>query len=94
MVYVGSADHDIYAVDAATGALVWTYVTRGPVLTSPAVANGVVFVSSEGGRLYALDASSGGRKWSYYFTRLESSPAVADGMVYVGSYDLEAFGLR
>jgi len=76
------------------------------VASSPAVANGVVFVGSYDGKLYAYDASgstdcSGTPKtcspvWTATTgARILSSPAVADGMVYVGSsdYNFYAFGL-
>ena len=63
--------------------------------SSPAVANGVVYVGSfnEDGPqpLYALNAKTGALLWSYLLG-LEnvSSPAVANGVVYVGS----TFGQR
>jgi outer membrane protein assembly factor BamB len=66
------------------------------VISSPAVANGVVYISSNDGNLYALDASTGQRPWSYGTTSaFYSSPAVANGEVYIGSYSssVYAFGL-
>ncbi len=47
LVYVGSNDHNVYALNTTTGAKVWNYTTGGHVLSSPAVVNGVVFVGSE-----------------------------------------------
>ena len=35
----------IYALDAETGAKLWSFATGSPVLSSPAVANGVVYVA-------------------------------------------------
>ena len=46
VVYVGSGDGNVYALNAKTGALLWSYNT-GDVCSSPAVANGVVYVGSE-----------------------------------------------
>ena len=68
------------------------------MFSSPAVANGVVYVGSLDNNVYALNASTGAKLWSYttggpiYY----SSPAVANGMVYVGSLDgkVYAFGLK
>ncbi len=63
--------------------------------SSPAVANGMVYVGSEqDDKLYALDASTGAVVWSVATGfSIESSPAVANGIVYVGSEDdsLHAF---
>jgi outer membrane protein assembly factor BamB len=61
VVYIGSHDGNVYALDAASGNKIWNYPTSGMVLSSPAVANGVVYVG--GGNvvyalgIYALNAS-------------------------------------
>lgn len=66
MVYVGSADHRLYAFDAGGNtdcsssnvcSPVWTALTGGAVSSSPAVANGVVYVGSGDHKLYGFDAS-------------------------------------
>ena len=56
--------------------------------SSPAVANGVVYVGSVDGKLYAYHATTGALLWSATTgSYINSSPAVANGMVYVGSAD-------
>ena len=64
-VYVGSDDTKVYALEAATGALKWSYNTGDRVDSSPAMVNGVVYVGSGDGKLYALDATTGALRWSY-----------------------------
>jgi hypothetical protein len=61
----------------------WSYTTGGPIWgSSPAVANGVVYVGSENRNLYALDEMTGVKKWSYKTGgNIISSPAVANGVV-------------
>ncbi|TMC92339.1 MAG: hypothetical protein E6J22_09625 [Chloroflexi bacterium] len=96
VVYVGSHDHRLYAVDATTGDEYWNYATRGRVDSSPAVADGVVYVGSHDHTLYALSAQAGEKLWSYTTGgSIISSPTVADGAVFVGSNDhnLYAFNL-
>jgi glucose dehydrogenase len=44
--------------------LKWSYTTGGKVYSSPAVANGVVYVGSIDGNVYALNASTGALLWS------------------------------
>jgi outer membrane protein assembly factor BamB len=56
VVYVGSWDYNIYALNARTGALLWKYTTGNQVNSSPAVANGVVYVGSSDYNVYALNA--------------------------------------
>jgi len=60
VVYVGSGDDNVYALNADTGAKLWSYTTGGGVYdSSPAVANGVVYVGSDDKNLYALNAKNG-----------------------------------
>jgi outer membrane protein assembly factor BamB len=95
VVYIGTFEN-VYALNASTGAKLWSYAS-GDVESSPAVANGVVYVASAGGILYALNAKTGAKLWSYTTgNNLFSSPAVANGVVYVGwlGKKVYAFGLK
>lgn len=86
VVYVGSYDHNVYAVNALTGVLVWTFssVSSAAFISSPAVANGVVYTADQS-NFYALDATSGVQLFSYATTvTTQSSPSVADGVVRLG----------
>jgi outer membrane protein assembly factor BamB len=61
VVYIGSGDGNVYALNASTGAKLWSYTTGNIVSSSPAVAHGVVYVGSHDGHVYALNASTGAR---------------------------------
>jgi len=63
------------------------------VWSSPAVADGKVFVGSYDGKVYCLNASDGALIWNYTTGDVFSSPAVVDGKVYVGSYDGKVYCL-
>ena len=65
VVYFGSGDGNIYALNASTGAKLWSYTTGNPVDSSPAVANGVVYIGSDDGNVYALNASTGAKLWNF-----------------------------
>ena len=54
MVYIGSADHNVYALHAKTGHKPWRYTTGEEVDSSPAVANGVVYVGAADANVYAF----------------------------------------
>jgi outer membrane protein assembly factor BamB len=62
-VYVGSGDGNIYALDAASGALRWKLHTGNVVHASPAIANGTVYVGSWDSYFYTIDAKSGQERW-------------------------------
>jgi outer membrane protein assembly factor BamB len=108
IVYVGSADGNVYALNASAvsmskkARLIWNYTTGGWVESSPAVAGGIVYVGSADGNVYALKASavSMSKKarliWNYTTGGwVESSPAVAaNGIVYVGSDDGYVYALN
>ncbi len=88
MVFVGSIDHKVYALDQHTGAHIWNYTTGGLVESSPTVADGRVYVGSADNRVYCLDAYTGAHIWNYTTGYdVFSSPAVDGSRVYVGSYD-------
>jgi len=42
-------------VDAVTGEKLWDILTGGEITSSPAVANGTVYISSHDGNLYAIE---------------------------------------
>jgi eukaryotic-like serine/threonine-protein kinase len=65
VVYFGSGDHNVYAVDAHTGKLRWKFATNGRVNSSPAVSDERVYVGSYDGSFYALDAASGRLAWKF-----------------------------
>jgi uncharacterized repeat protein (TIGR01451 family) len=94
VVYIGSADGNVYALNASTGAQLWTYATGSAVSPSPAVANGVVYIDNDNGNLYALNASTGAKLWSFVVTRGRpeiSSPTIVDGVLYIRAGDQSTF---
>ena len=96
VVYIGSDDNNVYALNASTGAKLWSYTTDGEVNSSPAVANGVVYVGSDDGNVHALNAHTGAKLWSYAIGGQVnwSSAAVANGVVYIGSEDSNVYALN
>lgn len=95
VVYVGSDDHNVYALNATNGVELWAYATGSDVRSSPAVVGGVVYVGSFDDNVYALDASNGVKLWNYSTGGcVYSSPAVANGVVYVGSEDGYLYALN
>jgi outer membrane protein assembly factor BamB len=85
--YIGNTDGNVYAVASDTGQEVWRAATGGPVISSPAVVEDVVYVGSFGA-LSALNATSGASLWQVPTgAAVDSSPTVARGVVYFGSSD-------
>ena len=83
-----------FAVDIATGKERWRLQTEGKILSSPAVADGLVYIGSTDHNLYAVDATSGQVKWKFAAgNEVRTSPAVQNGIVYFGSEDKNVYAL-
>jgi len=94
VVYFGSRDKHLYAVDTKTGEEKWKFKTGSSIWSSPAVSDGVVYFGSSDSYLYALDAKTGEENWKFKTGGgVSSSPAVVDGVVYFGSGDKHLYAL-
>jgi outer membrane protein assembly factor BamB len=98
LVFIADDYGRVYGIDAVTGTRKWTAPIGYDVRSSPAVANGVLYIGTgvDYWQVDALNTSTGAVIWSHATSgELDSSPAVSNGMVYAGSYDqyVYAFGL-
>jgi outer membrane protein assembly factor BamB len=89
------AQHSGYSTSTApsTNQTQWSFTTGNVVYSSPAVADGKVYVGSEDDKVYCLNAATGTLIWSYKTGSDVRSPAVAGGRVYVGSWDDKVYCL-
>jgi outer membrane protein assembly factor BamB len=96
ILYFGSSDGNLYALDAETGVLKWTFKTNGIIHTSPAIYQGKVYFGSWDTYLYAIDAQTGKEKWKFktkdqpgvhLLEGIQASPVIADSVVYFGARD-------
>ena len=88
-VFIGSIDEGVNAIDAKTGALLWTAPYQGEVWGAPMLANGVVYVGTDQ-QLVAYNAATGAMVYESQISAGNasmSSPAVVDGRIYMGSGD-------
>ena len=84
VVYVGTANI-MNALDARTGALLWSYGTDGILWGSPLVDDGAVYFGPFNRHVYAVDARAGTLLWRYAAEHDVSAMAVADGMIYAST---------
>jgi outer membrane protein assembly factor BamB len=72
--------------DITTTGVVWSYPLVRHTMTTPAVANGLVFATDCGQVLHCVDASTGNGCWAHQMEgEMWASPLVADDKVYVGT---------
>jgi outer membrane protein assembly factor BamB len=95
--YFGSWDRKLYALDAETHRVKWTFATGDQIKDSPAYSKGTIYFGSYDGKVYALDAKTGKERWAASgVANFYASPAVAYGRVYIGNTDgrVYAFGAK
>ena len=61
VLYVGSLDEKVYAINAENGDLVWRqpFETKSPVRSAPVMAADALIVFDRDGNVYAIDPSDG-----------------------------------
>jgi outer membrane protein assembly factor BamB len=95
LLYFGSWDKKMYAVDVDTHKVVWSFTTGDEVKSGPAYQNGTLYFASYDNQLYAVDARTGKLRWSASGTaNFYATPALAYGRVFIGNTDgrVYAFG--
>jgi outer membrane protein assembly factor BamB/tRNA A-37 threonylcarbamoyl transferase component Bud32 len=88
VIYVGSYDNNLYALDASDGSFIWKFPTEGGIASTPFVHKDMVIIGSEDGRLYAISRQLGDQIWTCP-TRgcIRSSAQVEYGHCFFGSDD-------
>lgn len=88
VIYAGTYDNNLYAINAANGEFMWKYTTDGGIATKPAVYEGNIYIGSEDNRLHAVSTRSGKVLWTYFTEGpIRSSPRIAEGHIFFGSDD-------
>lgn len=106
-VYVGTADGDVVAVDAASGAELWrSDAPDYAIERAPAAGGGAIFAGSWDQNAYAFDAATGDVRWSgpsagsdregfvaWYYSPADCPPAFVGGNVFFAdrAYQLTVF---
>jgi outer membrane protein assembly factor BamB len=97
LVFFGSWDKKVYAVDIQTHQIVWSYLTGNIITSSPTVANGNVYIGSEDQYLYGFVAATGQPLTGFPVKTngpIFSTPAVAGNNVYVESWDYNLYAFN
>lgn len=101
IVYFGSGDGSVYAVNRVTGQLVWKFVTGDVVHSTPSIAGDNLYIGSFDGFVYCLNKRSGRLIWKFksvgqeYFPKgeMNGSPLAAGNNVYIGGRDYNFYAL-
>ncbi len=94
-VFVGSYDHNLYALDAGDGALLWKFPTEGGVVTRPVAMKHLILFGSEDHAVYAVHRDTGRVEWTYITQGpVRGSPALAEDILLIGSDDGHLYALH
>ncbi|MFH0902012.1 MAG: PQQ-binding-like beta-propeller repeat protein, partial [Pseudomonadota bacterium] len=98
LLFVGSSDGRLLAIDAADGSLRWTHTeldaVRGPPAYVHSDAGPLLVMASRYGMIRGLDAQTGKERWHWKTgDRITGSPSVAGRLAFVGSYDRNLYAL-
>jgi outer membrane protein assembly factor BamB len=87
VVYVGSFDEYLYALDLASGKEKWKY-KAGPIKASPAMHGGMVYVGNVDGMFHCVDAAKGEKRWTFETDgEITSGANFAGDLILFGSHD-------
>jgi outer membrane protein assembly factor BamB len=86
-VYVGSLDHNVYALKAQDGSLLWQYTAGGAIASTLTPGDGALFFSAFDG-VYALEADTGALRWHFASkVWFWATPLLSEGKLFVGARD-------
>ena len=87
ILYIGSTDGKLYALDAKRWGIKWVFDAGDAIRYSAAVLGDRVYFSARNNKVYALDAKTGEKLWEFKSKNwMDAPPIVADNKVYVGAF--------
>ena len=93
--YTVSRSGTVVALDARNGEVVWTSQVGGYGYTTPAIADGLVFVGGFDGKLRALRATSGREVWQTQGNgRILGAPVVVGNLVFFSVLEKRTYAAR
>ncbi len=95
VVVFGSADHNIYGLDARTGKERWRVTAGEPVLGAVTIEKGVAYIGASDSTFRAIHIKSGKVLWSYAGIKgyVETKPLIEGNKVIFGAWDNTLYAL-
>jgi serine/threonine-protein kinase len=86
VIYVGSRDHHLYALDTRARRELWRYRADGPLRSTPSLHGDTVFIGDDNGMFHAVQSAGGQGRWRIpLYGKCFASPAVGDGLIVVAT---------
>lgn len=90
--FLGSANGKVYALDAKSGCVLWTFAAEGPVRSAITIAvdgrGWTAYFGDQRGNAYAVDALAGSLRWKTHVeahraAMISGAPVLVDDALYV-----------
>ena len=87
ILYIGSADGKLYALDAKQWGVKWVFDAGDAIRYSATVLGDRVYFNARNNKVYALNAQTGEKLWEFKTKSwMDAPPVVIDNKVYVGAF--------
>jgi len=88
VLYIGSYDHNLYALEAENGKFIWKYAANGGIVSKPAIHDNKLYFGSTDQYVHAISCRGGKKVWVQSTEgAIYSSPTIAEGHLFIGSDD-------
>lgn len=95
ILYIGSTDGKLYALDAKQWGIRWVFDAGDAIRYSATVLGNRVYFSARNNKIYALDAKTGEKLWEFKSKSwMDAPPIVSDNKVYVGAFPSKIYLLN
>ncbi|WP_297800626.1 outer membrane protein assembly factor BamB [Arenimonas sp. GDDSR-1] len=100
LVALGGRNGEVFAFNAADGAILWKTMVSSSVISAPLITFDTVIVRANDGKVIGLDLSTGEKRWQFdrglpsLSVRGNGSPVLGPGLIFVGYEDGTLIALR
>ena len=97
IVFIGSLDKNLYAIDIKTGKKLWNFKAEAQVMNSPAVGKNKLFFGDYAGNFYAISIENGSLIWHFRAgDNIRAAPVYDESSdtVYFASFDGNLYALK
>ncbi len=95
LVYIGSEDKRVYAIDKYTGQLEWSLKLDDVVATSPSVSGKTLVIGTEAGTVYGIHRNEGEELWQVDVgSPISTAACISGSTAMVGTYGGRLHGIN
>ena len=88
VLYIGSYDHNLYALETTNGKFIWKYAANGGIVSKPAIYDNKLYFGSTDQYIHSISCRNGKKVWVQSTDgAIYSSPVIAEGHLFIGSDD-------